>query len=103
MSDVKPTYHLPPNFSTAPPPEGPFHLGTVLKDFQKKEQMAPLNQGADKRVDIDTDIYTDHKGNFTAMRSQLKSGEAGFWGKAIGIQGIGAEANVSAARNDSDM
>ncbi|KAF2106154.1 hypothetical protein BDV96DRAFT_591532 [Lophiotrema nucula] len=102
MGDAKPTYHLPPNFSTAPPPKGPFHLGTVLKNFEQKEQMVPLNQGTDKRIKIDTEIYSDHKGTFTATRIQLKSGELGLWAKVMGIQGIGAEANISAARNATD-
>jgi len=100
MLDAKPTYHLPPNFSTSPPPDGPFHLGTILKDFEHKENMAPLNQ--DERVDIETNIYSDHKGEFTATRSQLRSGEFGLWAKIMGIQGVGAEANISAVRNDTD-
>ncbi|KAL7953372.1 hypothetical protein V8C34DRAFT_318237 [Trichoderma compactum] len=50
MGSLKPTYHLPPSFSTPPPPKGPFHLGTVIKDFDRREQTRP--QGS-KCVGVD--------------------------------------------------
>ncbi|EHK42507.1 hypothetical protein TRIATDRAFT_7449, partial [Trichoderma atroviride IMI 206040] len=103
-----PTYHLPPNFSTPPPPKGPFHLGTVIKDFDRKEQMRPLNHGKDKdgnakRIAIDTDdIYLDHKGGFEATRWRLKSGELGLWAKCVGVDGLGGEASISGKRSEND-
>ncbi|CAI7622918.1 unnamed protein product [Penicillium pancosmium] len=99
--EAKPTYHLPPNFSTPPPPKGPFHLGTVLRGFEVKEQMRPLNQGETQRIGI-SEKYSDHKGGFTATRKKLKSGELGFWAKFMGLEGVGGEASVSAERSDSD-
>ncbi|KAK6856468.1 hypothetical protein PG995_006655 [Apiospora arundinis] len=98
--EAKPTYHLPPNFSTPPPDQGgPFHLGTVLRHFEKKEQMRPLNQG--DRADI-PERYRDHKGGFTATRKRLKSGQLGLWAKFMGLEGVGGEASVSAERSDTD-
>ncbi|KAH8702321.1 hypothetical protein BGW36DRAFT_114414 [Talaromyces proteolyticus] len=103
MSAMKPTYYLPPNFSTPPPPTGPFHLGTVLKNFERREEMRPLNQNAESRIPIPADqIYFDYKGGFEATRIQLKSGGLGLWAEFIGIDGIGAEASISVDRNDSD-
>ncbi|KFA56748.1 hypothetical protein S40293_10011 [Stachybotrys chartarum IBT 40293] len=108
MSLSKPTYHLPPNFSTAPPPKGPFHLGTVIRDFDRREQMRPLNHGKDrdgkdKRIAIGTDdIYRDHKGGFVATRRRLKNGELGLWAKCIGLDGLGGEASISAKRSEND-
>ncbi|KAI1330205.1 hypothetical protein F5Y16DRAFT_363417 [Xylariaceae sp. FL0255] len=109
MSPAKPTYHLPPNFSTPPPPAGPFHLGTVIKDFDRKEQMRPLNHGKDKdgkdkRISIpEGGVYQDHTGGFEATRSKLKSGELGIWAEFVGIEGIGSEASLSAKRSATDM
>jgi hypothetical protein len=102
MSKMKPTYHLPPNFSTPPPPTGPFHLGTVVRNFERREQMRPLNQSAESRLPIPK-VFPDHKGGFEATRAQLKSGKLGLWAEFIGIDGIGAEASISAERSDNDM
>jgi hypothetical protein len=80
----------------------------MIKDFDRKEQMRPLNSGKDKegkhkRIDINKDdIYLDHKGGFEATRSRLKSGEFGFWAKLIGVDGIGGEASISASRSETD-
>ncbi|KAL6900067.1 hypothetical protein GGI43DRAFT_406227 [Trichoderma evansii] len=108
MGVPKPTYHLPPNFSTPPPPKGPFHLGTIIKDFDRKEQMYPLNHGKDKngnakRIAIDKDdIYTDHKGGFEATRWRLKSGELGLWAKCVGVDGLGGGASTSGKCSEND-
>ena len=100
--EAKPTYHLPPNFSTPPPPRGPFHLGTVLRDFDVKEQMRPLNQGEAQRIPI-PETYSDHKKGFTATRKKMKSGEVGIWAKFVGLYGVGGEVSTSAERSDSDQ
>ncbi|RFU77425.1 major facilitator superfamily mfs-1 [Trichoderma arundinaceum] len=77
---MKPTYHLPPNFSTPPAPAGPFHLGTVIRNFNRREQMRPLNQSAESRIPIINDQkYHDQKGGFEANRLKLKSGTLGIW------------------------
>ncbi|KAF4440433.1 major facilitator superfamily MFS-1 [Fusarium austroafricanum] len=100
--DAKPTYHLPPNFSTPPPSEGgPFYLGTVLRDFEQKEQMRPLNRGEEQRIVI-AEKYSDHKRGFAATRKKLKSGELGLWAKFLGLEGVGGEASISAGRSDTD-
>lgn len=99
--EAKPTYHLPPNFSTPPPPNGPFHLGTVLRDFETKEEMRPLNQKEAHRIAI-SEKFIDHKGGFEATREKLKSGEFGLWAKFIGLEGIGGEAGISVETSDSD-
>ncbi|KAL7971568.1 hypothetical protein HDV63DRAFT_416613 [Trichoderma sp. SZMC 28014] len=101
MMEAKPTYHLPPNFSTPPPPNGPFHLGTVLQDFEKKEQMRPLNQEDSQRIPIPKK-HEDVKGGFTATRKKMKSGEFGLWAKCMGLNGVGGEASIAAERQDSD-
>jgi hypothetical protein len=104
MSEMKPTYHLPPNFSTPPPPKGPFHLGTVVRNFERREQMRPLNRNAEGRLPIPKDeIYLDHKSGFEATRAKLKSGTLGLWAQFIGVNGIGAEASISTERGDNDM
>ncbi|UKZ67915.1 uncharacterized protein TrAtP1_009075 [Trichoderma atroviride] len=99
--EAKPTYHLPPNFSTPPPPDGPFHLGTVLRDFEKKEQMRPLNQEDSQRIPIPKK-HEDVKKGFTATRKRMKSGEFGLCAKFMGLNGVGGEASIAAERHDSD-
>jgi len=70
--------------------------------------MRPLNHGKDKdgkdkRISIPVwEIYPDHKGGFEATRSELKSGELGFWAKFVGIEGIGGEASLSVKRSETD-
>lgn len=103
MAEMKPTYHLPPNFSTPPPPAGPFHLGTVVRNFERREQMRPLNQSAEDRVPIpEGQIHLDYKGGFEATRARLKNGELGIWAQFIGLNGIGAEASISAKKDEND-
>ncbi|EFX04619.1 hypothetical protein CMQ_1547 [Grosmannia clavigera kw1407] len=97
MDNFQPTYHLPPNFSTPPPPKGPFHLGTVIRDFDRREQMRPLNHGKDiygksKILPIEADmVYSDRKTRLFASQSQMQSGKLGPWTKFIAIDGVGRE------------
>ncbi|KAK8116356.1 hypothetical protein PG984_012858 [Apiospora sp. TS-2023a] len=108
MSVPKPTYHLPPNFSIPPPPMGPFHLGTLIRDFDRREQMRPLNNGKDRNGEVKrieppkNDVFLDHKDGFEAIRSRLKSGEHGLWARCIGVDGLGGEASISAKRSEND-
>lgn len=99
--EAKATYHLPPNFSTPPPPDGPFHLGTVLREFEQKEQMRPLNKKISQRVEI-PEKHEDAKAGFTATRKMMKAGECGVWAKFMGLNGVGGEASIGAERHDSD-
>lgn len=100
---MKATYHLPANFSTPPPPDGPFHLGTVVRAFEKREQMQPLNQCSEDRLPIPRgEIYDDHKDGFKAIRTNMKSGELGIWATALGFDGFGAEASLSGSLSDND-
>lgn len=102
MTQMKPTYHLPPNFSI--PPDGPFQLGTVIRDFNRHAKMRPFNQSRKSRIEIPPgNIYTDHKSGFEATRARLKAGELGIWAKFVGVDGVGAEAKVSAERSENDV
>lgn len=85
-----PTYHLAPNFSLAPPPDGMLHLGSIIDDLQNPE---PINE--DDLVDIPGKIYRDFKEGFTASRSKMKKGELGIWAKVIGLEGLGGEISGS--------
>lgn len=98
--EAAPVYHLPPDFSTTP--TGPFHLGTVLADFESSEQMRPLNRVM-HRVKIPNPKIVGRKAKLTAMRKTMKSGEVGIWAKFMGVAGIGAEASLSAKPSDSDV
>ncbi|KAH0426570.1 hypothetical protein CcaCcLH18_10254 [Colletotrichum camelliae] len=83
------TYHLAPNFSMSPPPDGPLHLGSIIDDLRNPE---PVNEGA---INPPEKVYNDTKMGFTASRSKMKGGQFGIWAKAVGIDGLGVEASAN--------
>ena len=103
MEELTPTYHLPPNFSTPPPPGGPFHLGTVVRNFEKKVKIRPLNHDDDRLTIPNKEIYRSQKGGLSATRSKLKAGELGIWTQFMGIEGIGGKISFSTQRSEDDI
>ncbi|CAM1505660.1 Fc.00g112970.m01.CDS01, partial [Cosmosporella sp. VM-42] len=103
MDKIIATYHLPPNFSTPPPPEGPFCLGTVLRSFDVKPNARPLNYEEDRLPIPDAEVYRSRKEGLRATRSKLKSGELGVWAQFLGVEGIGGEISLSAERSGDDV
>jgi len=103
MAPFKPTFHLPPHLSIAPPPKGPFHLGTVVRDFEQIEKARPLNFDDDRVPIPDRELQQDTKKGFKATRHDLKKGGFGIWAKFMGVEGIGAEASFAAERSEDDV
>ncbi|OAL03887.1 hypothetical protein IQ06DRAFT_112344 [Phaeosphaeriaceae sp. SRC1lsM3a] len=94
------TYILAPNWTTAPPPDGPIKLGHILDDLA---EFVPVNRT--KVVDIPKEWLNplDTKSGFTASRSKLISGELGFIAKVFGLVGIGAGADMYYKKDKNDV
>ncbi|WAO95812.1 Hypothetical protein NCS54_01345600 [Fusarium falciforme] len=81
------TYHLPPNFSIRPAPNGPIQLGSILTNLQDVEVL-----NSDCRVPIDeAKIFSHAQQGFQATASHMRRGELGIWAKAVGFEGLGGE------------
>lgn len=100
------TYIPTPNFSTAPPPDGPLKLGHVLKSLKPGDFLAPLNRkGAKAIVPIDTEdlMPVDVKFGWRTSRKELLSGDFGIWAQLASVFGIGIEGGVELERETDDM
>ncbi|OAQ58350.1 major facilitator superfamily MFS-1 [Purpureocillium lilacinum] len=92
------TYILAPDYSTAPPPDGPVQLGDLLTDLS---ELVPLN---DKdRVPVPPAFPPDYKYDFKATRSTLLSGNLGVWAQTAAIFGIGVGAGWAYEAADTDV
>jgi hypothetical protein len=68
------TYILAPNWTTAPPPEGPIKLGHLLDDLMEFTPLNRLNV-LDTPKEYVNPVHTQE--GFTTSRSRLLSGELG--------------------------
>lgn len=92
------TYLLAPNWTTAPPPEGPLHLGHILDDLT---EFVPLNR--DDIIPIDKENPQDVKSGFESTRSKLISGDLGFMARIFGLVGVGAGAGLHSNKDKNDV
>jgi hypothetical protein len=94
------TYILAPNWTTAPPPDGPIKLGHVLDDLT---EFVPLNR--EEIVDIPAKHLNkvDTKDGFTMSRSKLLSGELGVFARVMGLLGVGAAADMYYRKDKNDV
>ena len=97
--DQIPTYHLAPNFSIGPAPNGPIELGSIIKNLQNVEV---LNDEC--RLDIpQAKIYCHHKRGFTATQSKMRKGEYGVWAQFLGVGGVGGELSWAHNKSEEDV
>jgi hypothetical protein len=82
------TYILAPDYSTAPPPDGPVRLGDVLTDLS---ELVATNKTSRVPIPAADLLPVDYKYNFRATRSQLLGGDLGVWAQVASIFGVGAE------------
>ncbi|KAL8356673.1 hypothetical protein RB601_001805 [Gaeumannomyces tritici] len=82
------TYILAPDYSTAPPPDGPVRLGDVLTDLS---ELVATNKTSRVPVPAADLLPIDCKYNFRATRSRLLGGDLGVWAQVASIFGVGAE------------
>jgi hypothetical protein len=87
------TYILLPNMTTPPPPQGPLHLGHIVRNPSDPE-VIPLNR-KDRIAIPEAEIPPpDIKDGFTSTRGQLRSGSVGVWAQLLGTIGLDASAGV---------
>ncbi|KHN95674.1 uncharacterized protein MAM_06515 [Metarhizium album ARSEF 1941] len=97
------TYIPLPNWSTAPPPDGPLHLGHVLKSLKPGDFTAPMNRKT--RVDIDAEDLqpVDAKSGFRMARKELLGGNFGIWAQLASVFGVGVEGALTYERGADDV
>lgn len=88
-----PSYHLCPDFSVAPPPNGPLDLGSVLKNLDI-DGLAPLNESA--TIEVPESVKwprngPDKKTGFSCSLNELRSAEFSLWAKVFGLDGLGGK------------
>ncbi|KAL2679254.1 hypothetical protein Neosp_010021 [[Neocosmospora] mangrovei] len=94
------TYVLAPNWTTAPPPDGPIKLGHVLDDLT---EFVPLNREEVTEIEPKYLNKTDTKDGFTTSRSKLVSGELGIFARVMGLVGFGAGADMYYRKDMNDI
>jgi len=95
----QPTYHVMPNFTTRPFPDGPLNLGTLVEDLK---QYYPINQGAANRVPIPKgQRYTDMKEDIKASLKSSFAGEGSILVKVLD-RSIGGDASLKGQKKDED-
>lgn len=94
------TYILAPNWTTAPPPDGPIKLGHVLDDLT---EFVPLNREEITEIEPKYLNMIDTKDGFTTSRSKLVSGELGIFARIMGLVGVGAGADMYYRKDMNDI
>lgn len=101
----KPSYHLCPDFSISPPPDGHLTLGSILKNLDVDGVAHPLDLGS--TIDIpNTEVYPrdapDSKSGFTRTLHELRSVEGSFRAKIFGLDGLGGSLGFLRKRTDDE-
>ncbi|SCV25225.1 uncharacterized protein FFB14_00118 [Fusarium fujikuroi] len=101
----KPSYHLCPDFSIAPPPDGHLTLGSVLESLDVDGVAHPLNLNAAIKIPPEH-IFPrngpDSKTGFTRTLQELRSVETSIWAKIFSLQGLGGTFNFLKKRTDDE-
>lgn len=99
LKQQQPTYHLAPNFTTRPSPNGPLDLGTIIEDIK---QYYPINQGTANRVPVPPEKrYSDTKEGIKTSMKTSNSGEASILAKVLD-RSIGGEASLKGQKTEQD-
>ncbi|KAK7416634.1 hypothetical protein QQX98_005105 [Neonectria punicea] len=93
------TYHLAPNFTTRPFPNGPFDLGTVVKDLQ---HFTPLNQGSNRISVAEDEQYSHNMKDISASVRHAKGPELSLLAGLLD-RSIGGSASLKGQRDDEDV
>ncbi|KAJ4141760.1 hypothetical protein NW768_000977 [Fusarium equiseti] len=101
----KPSYHLCPDFSIAPPPNGHLTLGSVLESLDVDGVAHPLNLNAAIEIP-EEEIFPrdgpDSKTGFTRTLKELRSVETSIWAKIFSLHGLGGSFSFLSKRTDDE-
>ncbi|RSM01784.1 hypothetical protein CEP52_008326 [Fusarium oligoseptatum] len=93
------TYFLAPNFSTAPPPKGPIHLGSILRNLTEFKCINRTPMTIPKAQLYPVDIKTEYE---VSLRD-LHSADFGIAAKVLGLVGLGARASVERTKGSNNV
>ena len=101
----KPSFHLCPDFSISPPPDGHLQLGSILRGVDLDGVLMPLNIGA--TVDVPSDQLwprnkPQEKTGFSRNLRELRSLEGSLWAKLFGGHGPGAAFSFLLRRDNDE-
>lgn len=89
----KPSFHLCPDFSIAPPPDGHLQLGSVLRALDIDGVLTPLDIGATvlvPKLQLWPRDKPMEKTGFSRSLKELRGLEGSIWAKIFGWDGLGA-------------
>ena len=101
----KPSFHLCPDFSISPPPEGHLQLGSVLRSLDLDGVLTPLDIGATVPVPEDQLWPRDkpqEKTGFSRSLRELRSFEGSIWASLFGWDGLGAAFSFLRRRDNDE-
>jgi hypothetical protein len=101
----EPSYHLCPDFSISPPPDGHLTLGSIIKNLKVDGVSHPLNLNS--IVDIPPAEIFPQEGpheitKFTRTLGELRSVEGSIWAKIFGPDGPGGKLSFLRKRTDNE-
>lgn len=94
------TYITAPNFTTAPPPEGPVNLGHVLVD---PKSLRPLNSKNRIEVPPEDRQRPSEQLEFEKSRKQLNECSCGISARVLSILGVGCDLETSYCKESGDI
>ncbi|KAL8391895.1 hypothetical protein RB595_002191 [Gaeumannomyces hyphopodioides] len=102
----KPSFHLCPDFSIDPPPDGHLRLGSVLQSLQLDGVLDPLDGGEAAPVP-DSLIFpknksASEKAGFSCSLKHLREVKGGVWAKVFGWAGLGPSFSALRGRQDDE-
>lgn len=105
MSQI-PSYHLCPDFSISPPPNGHLTLGSIISGLDLEDIMAPLNLHCEISIPS-IRIYPrdgpDSKTGFTRTMKELRATEGSIWAKICSLDDIGGKLGFLRKRSNEDI
>ncbi|KAJ0312470.1 hypothetical protein COL516b_001554 [Colletotrichum fioriniae] len=97
----QPSFHLCPDFSIAPPPNGHLELGTVLRGLDYDSVYSPLNIGDTiKLLPLDK---PSEKSGFSRSLRELRGIEGSIWANIFGSEGLGAAFSFLRNRENDEV
>ena len=102
----QPSFHLCPDFSIAPPPDGHLELGSVLRGLDFSNIFSPLNLGDTIEIP-DSQLWPldkpSEKSGFSRSLGDLRGLEGNIWAKIFGKSGPGPKFSFERSRENDEI
>lgn len=93
------SYFLAPNFTTAPPPEGPIKLGSILHSIS---DFKTLNRTV-QAIPVAQLHPVDERTGFQIYLAQLHSADFSLTAKVLGLLGLGTSASIERTKGSETL